>query len=113
LQLNGDGERKTLRMQYGRPVAWREEQAPIITFWLDGGVECIGFPFFAMAAARYLVEEQTAAFEWPFGTIVVRGPKTFEFFEAFCSHRVTGAKADGKDLVSVIFRSIEASTPES
>lgn len=96
--MNGDCERKTLSMQYGRPVAWREEQEPIVTFWLDGGVECVGFPFFAMAAARYLGEEQTATFEWPFGTIVVRGPKTLEFYDAFCSYRVTGAKAAGRTL---------------
>lgn len=95
-------------MQYGRPVAWKEEQAPIVTFWLDGGLECVGFPFFALGAARYLASEQTATFEWPFGTVLVRGPKTLEFYEAFCSHRVTGAKADGKDIASVTFRSLEA-----
>jgi hypothetical protein len=58
--------------------------------------------------ARYLAEEQMATFEWPFGAIVVRGPKTLEFFESFCAHKVTGAKADGNDITSVTFRSLTA-----
>jgi hypothetical protein len=106
--MNDNGERKTLRAQYSRPTAWREGQAPIVTFWVDPGhLECIGFPFFAMAAARYLALEETAALEWPFGTILVKGPKAIEFFEAFCCHQVAEVKADGQEIISVVFRSVE------
>jgi hypothetical protein len=94
---------KTLSIRYGRPTAWKEEGSPIVTFWLDNGPECLGFPFFSVAAARYLILEETVSLEWPFGTIMVKGPKALEFFEAFCSHRATGTRADGKDITSVTF----------
>jgi hypothetical protein len=39
--------------------------------------------------------------DWPLGTVVVTGPKTLDFDTAFCNHRATSLKADGKDILSV------------
>ncbi len=38
---------------------------------------------------------------WPLGTVVVTGPKVLDFYAAFCAHRATSPKADGKDIQSV------------
>jgi hypothetical protein len=36
------------------------------------------------------------------GTIVVVGPRAWEFCDRFCSHKVGLLKADGKDILAVI-----------
>jgi hypothetical protein len=35
------------------------------------------------------------------GTIVVTGPKAWDFYEQFCKNRATLLKADGKDISAV------------
>ena len=38
---------------------------------------------------------------FPLGTVLVRGPKASDFYDAFCAQRATLLKADGKDVVDV------------
>jgi hypothetical protein len=49
----------------------------------------------------FAIEEQILSLDWPLGTVVVTGPKTLDFYNAFCNHRATSLKADGKDILSV------------
>ena len=49
----------------------------------------------------FAIEEQILSLDWPLGTVVVTGPKTLDFNNAFCNHRATSLKADGKDILSV------------
>jgi hypothetical protein len=35
------------------------------------------------------------------GTIMILGPKAFEFFDDFSNHRATAIKADGEEILSV------------
>jgi hypothetical protein len=35
---------------------------------------------------------------WPLGTVVITGPKVLDFYAAFCAHRATCLKADGKEI---------------
>jgi len=35
------------------------------------------------------------------GTIVVTGPKAWDFYDRFCNHKATLLKADGKDILAV------------
>jgi hypothetical protein len=55
----------------------------------------------------YLALEETVSLEWPFGTVLVKGPKTLEFFEAFRFHRATEVKANSKDITSVVFTPVQ------
>jgi hypothetical protein len=50
---------------------------------------------------HYYPEEQSLLIECGPGTIVVMGPKSWEFLERFSNHKVGLVKADGKDIVAV------------
>jgi len=39
--------------------------------------------------------------ECSLGTVVVTGPKAWDFYDTFCSHKATLLKADGKDILTV------------
>jgi hypothetical protein len=39
--------------------------------------------------------------DWMLGTIVVTGPKAWDFCDQLCLHRATLLKADGKDILLV------------
>jgi hypothetical protein len=38
---------------------------------------------------------------WPLGTVLITGPKVLNFYAAFCAHRATCLKADGKDITDL------------
>jgi len=92
----------TLREQFGpKSHAWQEQQSPpIVRFWCDDGA-CWGIPFFQVACTHYNPEQQSLLIECSLGTIVVTGPKAWDFYERFCNHKVTLLKADGKDILAV------------
>jgi hypothetical protein len=50
---------------------------------------------------HYHPEEETLLIECSPGTIVVMGPKAWDFCDRFCSHKVSLVKADGKDILAV------------
>jgi hypothetical protein len=81
--------------------SWQEEDSPpIVRFWCDDGA-CWGIPFQQVTATHYNPEHQSLLIDWPLGTIIVTGPKTWDFYEEFCSHRATLIEADGKDILGV------------
>ena len=92
----------TLKEQYGpKSEAWQEEQSPpIVRFWCDDGT-CWAIPFFQIALMHYHPEEQTLLIECSPGTIVVMGPKAWDFCDRLCSHKVGLLKPDAKDIFSV------------
>lgn len=101
----------SLREQYGkRQTCWQDKQEPIFRFWIAEG--CIGLPFFAVIAARYLPEKEAVSLEWMTGTVLAVGPKALEFFELFCANRATSLKADGRDIVSVEFFPVGLDAPK-
>lgn len=50
---------------------------------------------------HYNPDEKSLLIECALGTIVVTGPKCWDFYDKFCSHRATLLKADGQDILSV------------
>jgi hypothetical protein len=94
----------TLKEQYGpKSEAWQEQQSPaIVRFWCDDG-NCWGIPFFQVAVPQYNPEQNSLLIEFALGTIVVIGPKAWNFYDRFCSHKATLVKADGKDIIAVTF----------
>jgi len=79
---------------------WEERQAEIVRFWIDSG-DCWGFLFHHVSGTYYSAKEQRLLIDCGLGTIVVTGPKAFEFYEQFSNHRATLIRADGKDILSV------------
>ena len=92
----------SLREQYGpKSQAWQEEQSPhIVRFWCDDGA-CWGIPFHQVLGTHYNPKIESLLIQFGLGTIVVTGPKAWDFYDRFCSHRATLLKADGKDIVAV------------
>jgi hypothetical protein len=93
----------TLKDLYGPKQSsfpWEEHQAEIVRFWIDSG-DCWGFLFHHVSGTYYSAKEQRLLIDCGLGTIVVTGPKAFEFYEQFSNHRATLIKADGKDILSV------------
>jgi hypothetical protein len=92
----------SLKEQYGpKSQAWQEQQSPpLVRFRCDDGT-CWAIPFFQVAFIHYHPEEQTLLVECSPGTIVMMGPKAWEFCERFCSHKVSVLKTDGKDILAV------------
>jgi len=93
----------TLKDLYGpkeSSLPWEEHQAEIVRFWTDSG-DCWGFLFHHVSGTYYSAKERRLLIDWPLGTVVVTGPKTFEFYEQFSNHRATLLRADGKDILSV------------
>ena len=81
--------------------AWQEQQSPpIVRFWCDDGA-CWGIPFQQVTGTHYNPEHQSLLIDWPLGTIVVTGPKAWDFYGRFCSHRARLIEADGKDILGV------------
>jgi hypothetical protein len=70
----------SLKEQYGpKSQAWQEQQSP----------------------SHYDPEHQSLLMDWALGTIIVTGPKAWDFYDLFCSHRATLLRADGKDILGV------------
>ena len=92
----------SLKEQCGpKSQAWQEQQSPpIVRFWCDDGI-CWGFPFYQVSGTHYNPEHQSLLIDWSLGTIVVTGPKAWDFYDLFCNHRATLLKADGKDILAV------------
>jgi hypothetical protein len=64
-------------------------------------VSGVGVPFHQILATNYNPKHQSLLIQFALGTIVVTGPKAWNFYDRFCSHRATLLKADGKDIVAV------------
>jgi len=92
----------SLKEQYDlRSDAWQEQQwPPIVRFWCDDGT-CWGIPFRQVTSTHYNPEHQSLLIDWPLGTVVVTGPKAWDFYNRFCSHQATLIEADGKDIVGI------------
>jgi hypothetical protein len=91
---------RSLKEQFSRVSdAWKEQSDPIFRFWAEG--DWWGFPFFSLSASRYFGDKETLCLYWPLGTVVITGPKVLDFYGAFCAHRVTCLKADGKDITDL------------
>src|SRR5262249_39998278 len=91
---------RSLKEQFSRGSdAWKEQSDPIFRFWADG--DWWGFPFFSLSASRYFAERETLCLHWPVGSVVITGPKVLDFYAAFCAHRATCLKADGKDITDL------------
>ena len=92
----------SLDEQYNwRSNARREQQPPaIVRFWCDDGA-CWGIPFQQVTSVHYNPEHQSLLIDWPGGTVVVTGPKVWDFYDRFCSHRATLIEADGKNILGV------------
>ena len=71
-------------------------------FWMDDGM-CVGIPFFSVAGCIFDPNEQALSIALHGRSIVIVGPKTEVFFDAFCKQRATQIRADGVDIVSVRF----------
>jgi hypothetical protein len=79
---------------------WEEQQAEIVRFWTDSG-KCWGFLFHHLSGTYYSANDQRLLIDWPLGTVVVAGPKAFEFYDQFSNHRATLIRADGQGILSV------------
>jgi hypothetical protein len=92
----------SLKEKYSqKSVAWQEEPSPpIVRFWCDDGA-CWGVPFHQISGVHYNPEHQSLLIDWALGTIIVTGPKAWDFYDQLCLHRATLLKADGKDILLV------------
>jgi hypothetical protein len=50
---------------------------------------------------HYNPKHESLLIQFALGTIVVIGPKTWDFYDQFCKNRATLLKADGKDILAV------------
>ena len=48
-----------------------------------------------------LQRHESLLIQYALGTIVVTGPKAWDFYDQFCKHKATLLKADGKDIIAV------------
>jgi hypothetical protein len=89
--------------QYGpKSQAWQEQQSPhIVRFWCDDGA-CWGIPFHQVLGTHYNPKHENLLIQFAIGTIVVTGPKTWDFYDRFCNNMATLLKADGKDILMVM-----------
>jgi hypothetical protein len=91
---------QSLKEMYGKPNCWEKATAPIVRFW-TGDDSCWGFPFFSVIATRYVPGQERLLIYFGSSTIIIQGPKAFEFFDDFSNHRATAIKADGEEILSV------------
>jgi hypothetical protein len=61
----------------------------------------LGVPFHQVTGTHYNPEHQSLLIDWSLGTIVVTGPKAWDFYDQFCSHKATLLKADAKDILRI------------
>jgi hypothetical protein len=112
----GHGQRSmSLREQYGkRQTCWQDKQEPIFRAWLDGEGAGLsyGFPFFSLLLAAFSEKDSALSLQFPTGTLLVKGPKAQEFYEAFCANRATALKSDGADILSVEFFPVGLDAPK-
>src|SRR5215471_7098025 len=62
---------------------------------------CWGIPFHQVLGTHYNPKHESLLIQFALGTIVVTGPKAWDFYDRFCSHKATLLKADGKDILAV------------
>jgi tetratricopeptide (TPR) repeat protein len=93
-------------LDYGRQTeCWTEALEPVVRFWL--GDQWLLFPFFSFLGGSDMPEEESVSLHFTTGTVLITGPKAGEFCSAFCNHKATLLKADGKDILSVTFQKCE------
>ena len=92
----------SLKEQYGpKSQAWQEQPSPhIVRFWCDDGA-CWGIPFHQVLGTHYNPKHESLLIQFALGTIVVTGPKAWDFYDRFCCHKATLLKADGIDILAV------------
>jgi hypothetical protein len=104
---------RSLKEHFGpKSEAWQEEQSPaIVRFWCSDGA-CWGIPFSQVLGTHYDPEQQRLLIECSIGSVVVIGPKAWDFYDAFCSQRTTMLEADGKDILNVTMVLRDEATPQ-
>jgi hypothetical protein len=99
--MKGNHSRSLKEQFHPKSEAWQEEHsAVIVRFWCSDGA-CWGIPFSQVLGTHYDPEQQRLLIECSIGSVVVIGPKAWDFYDAFCSQRATMLKADGKDILNV------------
>ena len=94
------GPARSLKEQFSKgSEAWKDQSDPIFRFSTEG--DWWGFPFFSLSASRYFGDKETLCLYWSLGSLVIIGPKVLDFYAAFCSHRATCLRADGKDITEL------------
>ena len=78
----------------------KQESTAIVRFWCSDSA-CWGIPFSQIVGTRYDPEQQRLLIECSIGTIVVIGPKAWDFYDAFCDQKATLIKADGSEILTV------------
>jgi hypothetical protein len=102
---------RSLKDEFGQ-TCWKAANEPIFRFWttsITGQESCCGVPFFSLMCAEYSAD--TVLLYFPVGTVVITGPKAFEFYELFCAQRATAIKADGEGILSVQLGKSEMASP--
>ena len=98
---------QTLKEQFSKPsAAWEIcDHEFAFRFWVQDGPDekCWALPFFSLIGACYDKKDDTLSLGFPVGSIVVTGPKAFEFYTDFCKQRGTLLRVDAKDILSVTF----------
>jgi hypothetical protein len=61
----------------------------------------LGIPFHQVLGTHYNPKHESLLIQFAIGTIVVTGPKAWDFYEQFWKNRATFLKADGKDILAV------------
>jgi hypothetical protein len=94
----------SLKAQYdSKSVVWQERGEPVFRAWVDGG-RCYLLPFFSFLGGSFDEVHQTVTLEFQLGTVVVTGPKAWDFCNGFSQHKATLLKADGQDITSVVMQ---------
>ena len=79
----------SLKAQYdSKSVAWQERGEPVFRAWVDGG-RCYLLPFFSFLGGSFDEVHQTVTLEFQLGTVVVIGPKAWDFCNGFSQHKAT------------------------
>lgn len=100
---------KTLEEEFGQANnPWQDSPEYIVRFWV--GEQCMGYHYSECEGTCYFINTQTLHLSFPLGTVVIKGPRAWDFYNGFCCNAVTLIKADGADIESVNW--IQKDTPE-
>jgi hypothetical protein len=93
----------SLKEQYSQNSSpcWRPDAEPLVRFWDSQSGNCWAFPFYSVVGCCYHPQEQVLSIGLQNFQVVISGPKTEAFFDAFCKQRATLIKADGVDIINV------------
>jgi len=81
-------------------VAGEGQFPTIVRFWVRWWL-LLGCAFHPGPALNYSPSNQTLLIHWALGSILIAGPKAWDFYERFCAHMVTLVKAYGKDILRI------------